>query len=378
MKILKRAIESDRSGYIYMLPEEIDDMWHAYNLIQVGDQIQSRTMRRIQKGSIATESQRIQLTLRIEVSRIEFDPSGCELRITGQNVLQSEHVKMGQFHTMTLERNRAFSINKPRWDAMHFEHLDLATDPRKSAEVACVLMGEGLAHICLITHALTHVRQRISMPIPRKNARGSTHGQAMTRFYDAVICALQQHVDFEVVKCVVVASPAFIKDDFYKYMLGRPGDQCGALHRNRSKFVLVHSSSGHMQVLKEVLAAPAVQHLVQDTKAAGEVHALNAFYEMLSQDPDRALYGPRHVAYAHSLGAIQTLLLSDSLFRNADVRQRQHFVRMVQEVRRGGGSAHVFSQMHVSGEQLAQLTGIACITRYPLPDADDVLDEDDA
>ena len=36
-----------------------------------------------------------------------------------------------------------------------------------------------------------------------------------------------------------------------------------------------------------------------------------------------------------------------------------------------GGEAIIFSAMHVSGEQLNQLTGIAAILRFPLPDIED-------
>ena len=58
---------------------------------------------------------------------------------------------------------------------------------------------------------------------------------------------------------------------------------------------------------------------MQDTKAAQEVAALQAFHIMLGQDSARAFYGPGHVRAAHELGAIQTLLISDTLFRVNDV-----------------------------------------------------------
>ena len=58
---------------------------------------------------------------------------------------------------------------------------------------------------------------------------------------------------------------------------------------------------------------------MQDTKAAQEVAALQAFHVMLGQDSARAFYGPGHVRAAHELGAIQTLLISDTLFRVNDV-----------------------------------------------------------
>jgi protein pelota len=57
----------------------------------------------------------------------------------------------------------------------------------------------------------------------------------------------------------------------------------------------------------------------QDTKAAQEVGALAAFHAMLGQDSARAFYGPGHVRAAAELGAIQALLISDTLFRVNDV-----------------------------------------------------------
>ena len=41
----------------------------------------------------------------------------------------------------------------------------------------------------------------------------------------------------------------------------------------------------------EVLAEPATAIKLADTKAAGEVKALDAFYQMLQNEPDRAFFG---------------------------------------------------------------------------------------
>ena len=40
-------------------------------------------------------------------------------------------------------------------------------------------------------------------------------------------------------------------------------------------------------------------------------------------------------------------------------------------MRESGGDALIFSGAHVSGEQLDQLSGIAAILRFPLPDLED-------
>lgn len=65
----------------------------------------------------------------------------------------------------------------------------------------------------------------------------------------------------------------------------------------------------------EVLADPAVVSRISDTKAASEVKALETFYSILQIDPARAFYGKKHVEKANEAQAVETLLISDKLFR---------------------------------------------------------------
>ncbi|GKB26302.1 protein PELOTA 1 [Tanacetum coccineum] len=151
---------------------------------------------------------------------------------------------------------------------------------------------------------------------------------------------------------------------------------------NKSRIILVHSTSGYKHSLREVLDAPTVMNLIKDTKAAQEVRALDEFFAMLRNflastlhlikllqivirlivncaDQHRACYGPKHVEVANERMAVETLLITDELFRSADIATRQRYVNLVNGVKKSGGTTYVFSSMHVSGEQLAQMTGVA-------------------
>lgn len=64
-----------------------------------------------------------------------------------------------------------------------------------------------------------------------------------------------------------------------------------------------------------MLQDPAVQAKLSDTKAASEVKALEQFYQILQTEPARAFYGKSHVIKAAEAQAIETLLISDNLFR---------------------------------------------------------------
>lgn len=126
---------------------------------------------------------------------------------------------MGAYHTLDLELNRKFELQKREWDTIALERVDMACDVTQSADLGAVIMQEGLAHVCLITSSMTLVRSKIDINIPRKrkgNPKG--HESGLVKFYEAVLQGILRHINFDVVKCVLIASPGFVKDQFFEYM----------------------------------------------------------------------------------------------------------------------------------------------------------------
>ncbi|XP_073306660.1 protein PELOTA 1-like [Primulina huaijiensis] len=376
MKIVRRDFIRDGPGSVKMVPEEADDLWLAYNLISEGDSVLAVTVRKVlrEAASGGRDAERVKLKLEIKVEGIEYDKEGSVLRIRGKNILENEHVKIGAFHTLEVELHRPFLLRKEIWDSVTLDVLHQASDPTASADLAVVLMQEGLAHILLVGKSVTTTRSRVETSIPRKHGPAvAGYDKALNKFFDNVLMSFLKHVDFNVVRCAVIASPGFTKDQFHRHlMLEAERKSLRSIIENKSRIVLVHTTSGYKHSLREVLDAPNVMNMIKDTKAAQEVRALKDFFAMLSNDPARACYGPKHVEVAHERLAVQTLLITDELFRNSDIPTRQRYVNLVDSVKNSGGTTHIFSSMHVSGEQLAQLTGIAAILRFPLPDLEDI------
>ncbi|XP_043959188.1 protein pelota homolog [Gambusia affinis] len=379
MKLLNKDIEKDNAGQVTLVPEEAEDMWHTYNLLQVGDSLRASTIRKVQTESTtgSVGSSRVRTTLTLSVEAIDFDSQACQLRVKGTNIEENQYVKMGAYHTIELELNRKFTLAKKCWDSVVLDRIEQACDPAQRADVAAVVMQEGLANVVLVTPAMTLLRAKVEVTIPRKRKGScSQHEKALERFYEAVMQAILRHINFEVVKCILVASPGFVKDQFFAYVFKEAVRQDNkVLLENRPKFMLVHSSSGHKYSLKEILCDPAVTSRLSDTKAAGEVKALEDFYKMLQHEPDRAVYGIAHVERAADALAIDTLLISDNLFRHQDIQTRSRYVRLVDNVRDNGGNVRIFSSLHVSGEQLTLLSGVAAILRFPIADLSDAEDD---
>jgi protein pelota len=86
---------------------------------------------------------------------------------------ENKFVKMGAYHTLDLELHRPFTIEKECWDVIHLERIQDASDVSKRADIAAIVLQEGLAQVCLVTENMTIVKQRIESNVPKKR-RGTT------------------------------------------------------------------------------------------------------------------------------------------------------------------------------------------------------------
>ncbi|KAF7636052.1 Pelota-like protein [Meloidogyne graminicola] len=376
MKILKRGLQKDTSGFVRLICEEEEDMWHVYNLVRIGDVVRSSTMRKItnETSTGSKTSQRVQMTLTICVETIDFDATVCSLHLKGKNIQENQHVRLGAYHTLDLALNRVFTLEKQCWDAVDLHRLELCSDVSNKADVAGIVMHEGLANICLISSSMTIVKSKIDMQIARKRKGfAQQHEKSLNSFFNAIAVAFIRHVNLEQIKCVIVASPGFLREQFMEFFwqyVEKEGLR-QSIFPHKSKFILVHSSSGFKHSLNEVLSDCTIGQRLSETKAQAEVKALNTFLELMSTDPQRAVYGYKHVIYARDQQSIETLMVSDSLFRSRDITQRRKYVQLVESIKEQGSNVLIFSSMHATGEQLTQLTGVAAILRFPIADLDD-------
>jgi len=404
MKLVGKHVEKDGTGYVVLRPEDDEDMWHLFNLIQEGDGVRAPAIRRIINTSAtgSVESHRIRLSLTLQVIRVHFSPAASALnktasdvptqatamlQIAGRVTSENQHVKLGAFHTLDIEANRDVRIIKEDWDSMALERVTEACVEGRGAEVGAIVCGEGVAAFCLVSEHMTVIRQRVEVPVPRKRTGSATmHEKGLERFYSTLYASFLRHIPFGSLRVVVIASPGFVKDAVYDYIFAQAlKTNNKPLTQAKNKFIRVHVNSPHVHSLVDVLKSPEVASQLKETKFAREGIMLDKFFKMLGTNEDRAWYGADHIELAEQRGAIGTLLISDELFRHilllnnldglsltiqnprsSDPVQRKRFIRIVEGVREKGGEVLIFSSMHESGQQLNQLTGIAAILTFPL------------
>ncbi|PWY73814.1 hypothetical protein BO94DRAFT_568820 [Aspergillus sclerotioniger CBS 115572] len=402
MRLIKNKIEHNGSGTVTLCPEEPEDMWHAYNLIRPNDLLRASAIRRVtttqETGS--TSSARVHLMLEIRVKNLDFDPQSSQLHVSGTIVNETAHTKIGQHHTLDLELNRNFTLEKEvgadgegvGWDSIAVQMLKDAVDEggNRRAEAVAVVMQEGLAHICFIGQFQTILKQKVEMSVPRKRHGGGDHDKGMSKFFQVTLDTLLRQLEFntssvaltsnEAVRPVLLASPGFVAAGFQKYIQSVASTTTPALKRLLPSIVVVHSASGYLHSLAEVLQSPAVKTILADTKYARETRLMDDFLEQLRKETNKATYGPREVESAVDQGAVGrgggVLIISNRLFRSQDVAERKRWVSLVDRVRDvEGGEVRVLSSDHESGRRLDGLGGVAALLTFPIVDED--IEEDD-
>ncbi|KMU89065.1 CGI-17 protein [Coccidioides immitis H538.4] len=336
MRLIKQNIEQDGSGSVTLFPEEPEDMWHAYNLIRPHDLLKASAIRRVTTTATTgtTSSSRVHLTLQIRVKSLDFDPQSSQLHVSGQIASENPYTKIGQHHTLDLELQRNFTLEKRTesgevggWDSVAIEMLKDAVDEGYKRR------AEAVAALAKFFQVTLETLLRLLDTSAGSITSSTTSNGTSTR-------------------PILLASPGFTAVSFQKHIqsvsLGKP-----ELKPLLESMIVVHSSSGHVHSLAEVLKSPSVQARLSNTK-----------YAQSAVEQGAVGRG----------GGI--LLISNRLFRAQDVHERKRWVSLVDRVRDvEGGEVRVLSSDHESGKRLDGLGGVAALLTFPV--LDDENEEDD-
>ncbi|KAI4300380.1 hypothetical protein L6164_033766 [Bauhinia variegata] len=368
MKVLEKNCALNQPGSVKIFPEEPDDLWTVYNLIAPGDVVTSETTRKVHLEFTKNTASRVKLSLHVKVTCREFQKDSSTVRVQGKNIEANQYVAAGSFHTLTLERNKPFELRKKIWNSDSLDSLSESAEKSTGADLAVVLMQPDQAQIYLVGRRDTVLCSKIESSASAVKRRASANV-----FFQHVFNAFVKHVDFNTIKSVVVASLDSTKDEFRQFLVSEGKRlRMKSIEDNKSRIIV--AGTGFKGDLKEVLNDSKVMNLIKDSKAVLEIRAFKELWDNISSNSGRACYGPKSVEAAQEMMAIETLLITDELYRNAEIGTRRKYMGLVKSVKQSGGKALVYSSMHVSAEQLTQLSGVAAILRFPLPDLEDMDD----
>ncbi|MCQ6254401.1 mRNA surveillance protein pelota [Methanocaldococcus sp.] len=346
MKIVE---EIPQKNIIKLMPENLDDLWVLYNIIEEGDKVFAVTERRVQdKGDVirADRGVKRKMFLGLEVKNVEFDENLNRLRILGSIIHGPDDVPLGSHHTFEIKPFDELSIEK-NWKKWQIDRIKEAIESSKKPKILVVVMDDEEAdifevrdytikEICSIK---SHTSKRLDYKI---------NEELKKEYYHEIAKVLEEYD----VDNILVAGPGFAKNTFYNFI----STQYPEL---KSKILVETISTTSRAGMNEVIKRGLINKIYAQSRVAKETQLIEKLLEEISKK-GLAVYGIDEVKKALEYSAIDTLLVSDSLIRNHEIE------KIIDTTEELGGKVVIVSSEHDAGKQLKALGGIAGLLRFPI------------
>ncbi|MHA1719933.1 MAG: mRNA surveillance protein pelota [Promethearchaeota archaeon] len=351
--------DNTRNGELKVQIDSLDDLWLLYNILQPGDRIKGRTVRRVvvHEGDAGT---RKPMNLLITAEKIEFHEFTNRLRVLG-SILEGpeDWVSTGDHHTFNLEPGKKITIFKDQWFRNDIERIRRNLKKKENSMILCVAIESGLANLALLSnYSLTPITE-IKENIPGKRYKKQMHQQAMDNFFQNVTLVIIENLSRYNINLIVVCGPGFIKEEYVEKF----GKQ---FIKDKEKIATraLNASSGELSAIYEILRNGKLATQKKDLKIAQDEMLMTTFIERLGKDNNTVIYGLDQTYQAAQMGAVENLLICDTLLRNSDVKLREKIEDTLNSCEKTRGTVHILSTANPAGDQLENYGKIAGILRY--------------
>lgn len=328
-------------GEARLLPESIDDLWHLRHLVVPGDLVFATTFRSVDVASDKIRPEKAEkrpVRLGIRIERTEFSEHGVRLRLSG---IIEHGVDIGAHHTLNVESGYEISVIK-QWRTLDRERVERAVKASVYDIIHILTIEEGEAEL----FRLRQYGPESVIAIVAGSGKGA-ETESRTGFFDATIAAIAP-----VTGPLIVAGPGFIKDDFVRHAKGKGSEPAG-------RAVVVETRRIGRGAVQDVIGTGTLEKLIGDLQLAREVRLMDEVLSRIAKEEPVA-YGRQEVGMAIGYGAVDQVIVADSLLRDPEIAQ---IIETAESMR---ASVVVLSSRFEPGERLVALGGIAALLRYAL------------
>ncbi|MBI2646882.1 pelota family protein, partial [Candidatus Woesearchaeota archaeon] len=205
-------------------------------------------------------------------------------------------------HTFSVDDNTTITIIKEQWLKYQFDKLKEACSEKKSSLLICVHDREEAYFAIfkkygyeILTHIKGNVQKKREENIKKEN------------FYLTIIGKINEYVERYKIKQVIIASPAFWKEDLMKELKD---------NELKQKIILATCSSATRNGIEEVIKRPEVREALKQERTAKEINKVEELFVEIAKN-NLAVYGLKETENATLIGAVKELLITDTFIQKS-------------------------------------------------------------
>ncbi len=329
-----------KTGEVRIRVDTVDDLWYLYNVVRPGDLVFGHSRWKEEADETGGKARRITIRVGVRVKKTEFQEFSDRLRIMGIVEHGPEDV-VGRHHSINVSPGDEISIRKERWSRSDMEELRKAEEETRRPMVAIVSIDDEIGTVALLRSSGVQEAVTVRRAKTGKDYESSDDEADFLR----EVCEALRGVWSDGMP-VIVCGPGFVKERFSSLLKTE-----GIPH------VLAQSSYAGMRGVYEVIKSGSLEKVLKEQRAYVE----NALVERVLTEIRKngpVAYGLDEVRRCAEMGAVETLLVSDRVYREGEV------LDIMRAVESAGGRVHIISTGHEGGRILQNLGGVAALLRF--------------
>lgn len=350
---MKTIFKELRKGIIKLKAENLDDLWLLSTMIEEGDLVKGHTTRKIKLGKEDERSARVvkkKIFVKLKVEKVEFSDSS--LRILGTIEEGPDDIAKGSHQAITVEENDVITIIKEEWLKYQLDKIKEACEEKKAKILICIMDREE-AYFALMKKYGYDLLTRLKGDVIKKGIEE----KKISSFYNDVIKVLKEYDKKYEFDSIILASPAFWKEDLMKELKDE---------MLKKKITLATCSSCDEKAFNEVLKRKEVEQVLKLDRIAKEIKIVEKILEEICKK-GKVAYGLKETRNSVNAGAVESLAITDSFIKksreNGSYGEIERLMKLTEKTK---GEVHIISSEHDGGKKLDGLGGIAALLRYKL------------
>ena len=356
MKITEKNLHQ---GFIKVVPDTSDDLWHLYNVIYKGDEVYAYSSRAIKtdtETSRPKSGERVSAFMGVKVESVSWDKFLGKLRVHGLIIHAPDIIPTGAHHTLAIALNQQMTIVKKEWVKHLLDRLTKASEVEKPLLIISI-DDEGFAVAETKQYGYeTRVDQRMRLP-GKQDA--DKRVEATKAYFRLALNSLDKLWRINHNPIVIIGA-GYVKNDFINYIQEESKELSKAIADIKSV------NNGGTAGIDEALRSGVLLKAAHDLRIVEETETIEEVMKRLGKGEGTVTYGLGQVENAILLGAVEKLIVADTTLRDANELQRLKLEDLMRQVEKRNAAITVVSTEHEAGSKLLSLGGIVALLRYPI------------
>jgi protein pelota len=356
LKIIEKNLPQ---GFIKVVPDSPDDLWHLYNVIYNGDEVYAYSSRAIKsdtEGARPKSGERFSAFMGVKVISVGWDKFLGKLRVHGTICHAPDIIPTGAHHTISVALNQPVTIVKKEWPKHLLDRIIKASEAEKPLLIISI-DDEGFA-IAETKQYGVEIRVEERMRLPGKH-EADKRVEATKAYFKRALKSLSQ-LWVNTHSLIVIIGVGFVKGDFVSYLSEEAKDMSKSIVDVKS--VNNGGTSGIYEALRSGLLLKASHQL----RIVDETETMEEVMKRLGKGEGTVTYGLDAVENAIMMGAVEKLVVADTTLRDADESKRLKLEELMHQVEKRNAPITVVSTEHEAGAKLIALGGIAALLRFQI------------